>query len=148
MWHSLVVMLLCFITNAMYAHEVQSRWPYATLWSFGSTAWAFIFWELRRRSGPITFVERQIAHVWAGSVGASMFLYALEGIIGLRPLSLSPVLPLIAGNVFIAKAGILSGKFYVQAVVLYATSILMAILQRNPSTDFGANAQSRYLRHV
>jgi len=137
MWHSLVVMLICLITNFMHYQGVESRWPYATLWSVGSCGWAFIFWELRRRSGPITFVERQIAHVWAGSVGASMFLYGLEWIINLKPLTLSPVLPLIAGNVFFAKAGILSGKFYVQGVVLYITSILMAVLQQHPPIDFG-----------
>jgi serine/threonine-protein kinase len=137
MWHSLVVLAMCCITNWMYLHGVESRWPYATLWSVGTCGWASIFWELRRRSGPITFVERQIAHVWAGSVGASMFLYGLEWILDLRPLSLSPVLPLIAGNIFIAKAGILSGKFYIQGVVLYATSILMAFLQRSPRYDYG-----------
>ena len=137
MWHSLVVMLICLITNVMHYQGVESRWPYATLWSVGSCGWALIFWELRRRSGPITFVERQIAHVWAGSVGSSMFLYGLEWIIDLKPLTLSPVLALIAGNVFFAKAGILSGKFYVQGVVLYLTSVLMAILQRYPQMDFG-----------
>ena len=139
MWHSLVVMLLCFITNWMHLNGVVSRWPYATIWSVGTTGWAFIFWELRRRSGPITFVERQIAHVWAGSVASSMFLYGLEWLMNLEVLKLSPILPLTAGNVFIAKAGILSGKFYVQAVALYATSVLMAIMQQNPSTDFGVS---------
>ena len=139
MWHSMVVMLMCFITNWMHLQGVESRWPYATMWSFGSTGWAFIFWELRRRSGPITFVERQIAHVWAGSVGSSIFLYGLEALMELPVLKLSPILPLTAGNVFIAKAGILSGKFYVQSVALYLTSIVMAILQRNPSTDFGVS---------
>lgn len=137
MLHSLVVLLLCVITNWMHYMGIQSRWPYATIWSVGSTGWAIIFWELRRRSGPITFVERQIAHVWAGSVGASMFLYGLEWIMNLPVLSLSPVLALFAGNIFFAKAGILSGKFYVQGVVLYVTSVLMAILQQKSSTDFG-----------
>lgn len=137
MWHSLVVLLICVVTNAMHYGGVESRWPYATIWSFGTLSWAWIFWELRRRSGPITFIERQIAHVWAGSVGSSIFLYALEWIMGLPVLSLSPVLPLTAGNVFFAKAGILSGKFYVQGVALYITSILMAILQRYPAYDFG-----------
>lgn len=137
MWHSLVVMLLCVITNWMHYQGIQSRWPYASMWSVGSIAWAFIFWELRRRSGPITFVERQIAHVWAGSVGSSIFLYGLEWIMNLPVLTLSPVLALIAGNVFFAKAGILSGRFYLQGVTLYATSVLMAVLQRNPATDFG-----------
>ena len=137
MWHSLVVMALCFITNWMYLNGVQSRWPYATIWSVGSLGWAFIFWELRRRSGPITFVERQIAHIWAGSVGSSIFLYGLEWIMDLPVLKLSSVLALIAGNVFFAKAGLLSGKFYVQGVVLYLTSVLMAVMQIHRSTDYG-----------
>ena len=137
MWHSLVVLLLCLITNWMHLQGVQSRWPYATMWMVGTSTWAFIFWELRRRSGPITFVERQIAHVWAGSVGSSFFLYVLEWILNLPVLTLSPVLALTAGNVFIAKAGILSGKFYIQGVALYLTSILMALMQLNRATDFG-----------
>ncbi len=137
MWHSLIVLSLCVITNWMHYRGVESRWPYATMWSVGTLGWAFIFWELRRRSGPITFVERQIAHVWAGSVGSSIFLYGLEWILNLPVLTLSPVLALTAGNVFFAKAGILSGKFYVQGVALYLTSVLMAIMQRNPATDFG-----------
>ena len=137
MWHSLVVMLLCMITNWVHYSGVESRWPYATIWSVGSIGWACIFWELRRRSGPITFVERQIAHVWAGSVGSSSVLYLLEWILDLPVLTLSPVLALTGGNVFFAKAGILSGKFYVQGVALYVTSVLMAIMQQHRSTDFG-----------
>ena len=137
MWHSLIVMLLCIVTNWVHYHGVESRWIYATMWSIGSIGWALIFWELRRRSGPITFVERQIAHVWAGSVGSSIFLYALEWILDLPVLTLSPVLALTGGNVFFAKAGILSGKFYLQGVALYITSILMAIMQQDRATDFG-----------
>ena len=96
-----------------------------------------IFWELRRRSGPITFVERQIAHVWAGSTFSSMLLFGLEGMLRLPVLTLSPVLPLIAGNVFLAKAGILSGKFYIQAVTLYVTSFVMAFLSALGIPDVG-----------
>ena len=110
MWHSLVVFLLCLITNLMQWQGVSSRFPYAVLWTVGVGTWAMIFWELRRRSGPITFVERQIAHFWAGSSFSSMLLFGLEALLNLPVLTLSPVLPLIAGNVFLAKAGILSGK--------------------------------------
>lgn len=137
MWHSLVVFLLCLITNVMLWKGVSERWPYAALWSVGVGAWAMIFWELRRRSGPITFVERQIAHLWAGSSFSSMLLFGLEWLLQLPALSLSPVLPLIAGNVFLAKAGILSGKFYLQALALYATAFLMALITRLPVPDFG-----------
>jgi len=137
MWHSLAVFLLCVITSFMHWQGVESRWPYAALWSVGVGTWAMIFWELRRRSGPITFVERQIAHVWAGSTFSSMLLFGLEGLLRLPVLSLSPVLPLIAGNVFLAKAGILSGKFYIQAVALYLTSFVMAFLSTRGISDLG-----------
>jgi serine/threonine protein kinase len=137
MWHSLVVFSLCFITNLMQWEGVSNRWPFAALWSVGVGTWAMIFWELRRRSGPITFVERQIAHLWAGSSLASMLLFGLEAMMQLPVLSLSPVLALIAGNVFIAKAGILSGKFYIQATALYLTAFAMALITRLPVTNFG-----------
>ena len=137
MWHSLVVFLLCLITNLMQWQGVSSRFPYAVLWTVGVGTWAMIFWELRRRSGPITFVERQIAHFWAGSSFSSMLLFGLEALLNLPVLTLSPVLPLIAGNVFLAKAGILSGKFYIQALSLYATSFIMAIVSRLDVPDFG-----------
>lgn len=137
MWHSLVVFLLCLITNIMQWQHITSRWPYAALWTVGVGTWAMIFWELRRRSGPITFVERQIAHFWAGSSFSSMLLFGVEAILDLPVLTLSPVLPLIAGNVFLAKAGILSGKFYVQAGALYATAFVMAVISQLPIPDFG-----------
>lgn len=136
MWHSLVVLSLCLVTNWMQLQQVVSRWPYVSLWSVGVGTWAAIFWELRRRSGPITFVERQIAHLWGGSTLASTLLFALEWQLELRALTLSPVLPLIAGSVFLAKAGILSGRFYVQATLLYATAFVMAAL-RNTPYDYG-----------
>ncbi|MEK6258728.1 MAG: serine/threonine-protein kinase [Planctomycetota bacterium] len=137
MWHSLAVLLLCVITSFMHWQGVENRWPYAALWSVGAGTWAMIFWELRRRSGPITFVERQIAHVWAGSTFSTVLLFGLEGLLRLPVLSLSPVLPLIAGNVFLAKAGILSGKFYIQAGALYLTSFVMAALRTWGLSDLG-----------
>lgn len=137
MWHSLVVFSLCLLTNVMQWSGIVERWPYATLWTVGVSAWAMIFWELRRRSGPITFVERQIAHLWAGSSFSSMLLFGLEALLDLPVLLLSPVLGLIAGNLFLAKAGILSGKFYIQAIALYATALVMAIVSRLPVADFG-----------
>ncbi len=137
MWHSLVVLLLCVLTNVMQANGVTQRWPYIALWSLGVGTWAAIFWELRRRSGPITFVERQIAHIWAGSTIASTLLFFVEQGLDLPALSLSPALALIAGNVFLMKAGILSGKFYLQAAALYLTAFAMAGLQRVPHWNFG-----------
>lgn len=126
MWHSFVVLQLCLITNLMHWRGVETRWPYVALWSVGVGIWAFIFWELRRRSGPITFVERQIAHVWAASTICSTLLFFIEWMMHLPVLTLSPVLALLAGAVFLIKAGVLSGRFYVQAFVLYTTAFVMA----------------------
>lgn len=129
MWHALVLFCICLATNALqWSGLTSSRLPYAILWTAGLTTWAFIFWSVRRRAGPVTFVERQIAHVWAGSVACSILLYGIEGLLGLEPLTLSPVLALEAGVVFLVKAGILSGEFYVQAIVLFATAIVMCFV--------------------
>ncbi len=128
MWHAWVLVVLCFTTNAIQLLGNSSRLPYLFLWTFGLGTWAYIFWNLRRRAGPVTFVERQIAHTWAGSMACSTLLYGVEAIMDLPVLTLSPVLALVAAMVFLVKAGILSGEFYIQAVVLFATSILMACI--------------------
>jgi serine/threonine-protein kinase len=137
MWHSVVVLALCVTTDVLAWQGVATRWPYVVLWAGGLALWAPIFWALRHRTGPVTAVERQIAHVWAGSVIASSLLFAVEAALDLEPLKLSPVLALIAGVVFFAKAGILSGAFYIQAAVLFATSFLMCALPDVQHVLFG-----------
>jgi serine/threonine-protein kinase len=77
--------------------------------------------------GPVMFVERQMAHVWAAAMCCVVALYPLESVLNLEVLSLAPLLAVIAGMVFLIKAGILSGSFYVQTVVMFATSIVMAL---------------------
>jgi serine/threonine-protein kinase len=127
MWHSLVLIVLCVVTNYFQWRGISSRIPYVALWTIGLGIWAVIFWNLRRRSGPITFVERQIAHVWAGSVICSTLLFGIEALLQLPVLTLSPILGLVSGMVFLVKAGILSGAFYVQAAILFATAGVMAV---------------------
>ncbi len=139
-WHAAVLLLLCVLTNVIQWQGYTSRLPYLALWTAGLGAWAMIFWNLRRRSGPVTFVERQIAHVWAASMACSTALYGVEAMLGLPPLSLSPVLALIAGAVFVVKAGILSGEFYIPAVVLFATCVPMALFPDWGITIFGVVA--------
>ncbi|MCH8829963.1 MAG: serine/threonine protein kinase, partial [Planctomycetes bacterium] len=119
MVHSLVLLVLCVTTNIMQASGVESRLPYLGLWSVGLGCWSYIFWNLRRRSGPTTFVERQIAHIWAGSIISSTLLFGIEAVLDLTVLFLSPVIGVISGTVFLAKAGILSGRFYAQAIALF-----------------------------
>jgi serine/threonine-protein kinase len=63
-------------------------------------------------------------------------LFVVESLLGLPVLTLSPVLGLIGGAVFVAKAGILSGLFYLQAAAMFATALAMAELQRR-GLDWG-----------
>jgi eukaryotic-like serine/threonine-protein kinase len=128
--HSVVLLVLCLVTNAFQLSGVTSRWPYLALWTVGLGTWAVIFWNLRHRSGPITFVERQIAHVWAGSMIIDTSMFVIEFIIGLPVLTLSPMLGPVGAAVFLAKAAMLSGVFYIQAAVLCVTGLAMAWLQR------------------
>jgi serine/threonine-protein kinase len=126
MWHSLALFTACALTNALHWFEFRDRWYYIVLWTLGLGLWAAVFWWLRRRMGPVTFVERQIAHIWAASMIAIGLLFFVEMALGLPVLHLSPVLGLISGMVFLIKAGILSGLFYIQAIVLFALSLPMA----------------------
>jgi serine/threonine-protein kinase len=137
MWHSVVVFALCCITDVLAWQGVSSRWPYLVLWGGGLALWAPIFWALRHRNGPVTSVERQIAHVWGGSMIASTFLFAIEQLLGLPVLTLSPVLALFAGLVFFVKAGILSGAFYVQAAALFVTALVMCVVPDWQHVIFG-----------
>ena len=137
MWHSLVLLVLCVITNWFQWLNITSRWPYLALWIPGVGLWAMIFWKLRRRSGPITFVERQIAHVWAASMISSSLLFAIENLLDFPVLTLSPVLALIAAMVFLIKAGILSGAFYFQAAANFAVALAMAWIRHSGLPDLG-----------
>ena len=137
MWHSLALFVACALTNALYFGGFDDRWYYIVLWTFGLGTWAAVFWWLRRRMGPVTFVERQIAHVWAASMIAIGLLFFVEIWLDLPVLTLSPVLALIAGMVFLIKAGILSGSFYLQAAILFATALVMASFPRIAHLLFG-----------
>jgi hypothetical protein len=127
MWHSLAIFVLCLITNVMLWKGVHNPWPYLLPWGAGLVTWAGIFWTLRRRGGPVTFVERQFAHAWGGGVLASIALFFVELLLHLDALTLSPMLALFAGMVFINKAGTLSGSFYFAAAAYFVTAGLMAL---------------------
>ena len=126
-----------YATNVLSLMNVVGVYKYPILWILGLGAWAFVFWYLRRRMGPVTFVERQIAHVWAAGMICVAGLFPIEILMDLPPLTLSPCLGLIAGMTFVIKAGILTGTFYVQAVALFLTSILMAAFPQAGHFIFG-----------
>jgi serine/threonine-protein kinase len=128
MWHSLVLFILCAATQWLHWQGYQSVWPYLGIWIVGLGTWASIFWALRRYlGGPVTFVERQIAHVWASGTAGSVSLFFVEILLGLEVLTLSPVLAVLAGMNFLVKAGMLSGWFYLAAAACFLTATLMAL---------------------
>ena len=137
MWHSVVLFGLCLATNWLMWQKVENRWPYLSVWAGGLAVWAPIFWWLRRRSGPVTFIERQIAHLWGAAVIGSVLLFAIEWLLNLPVLELSPVLGVLAGMVFFVKAGILDGAFYIQSAALFATAGVMALWPQFGHTIFG-----------
>ena len=139
-WHSVVVLLLCLLTNSLQERGVKSPGPYLLIWTVGFSAWAAIFWWLRHRGGPVTFVERQIAHVWGASMIGCSLLFLIEIMLGLPVLSLSPVLAVFGGMVFLIKAGILSGMFYIPAAGMFLTAGLMAVWPRFAITMFGVSS--------
>ena len=134
-WHSVKIFLLCAVTNVLFLLGVKDRLPYLGLWCVGLVAWAFIFWNLRRRSGPVTFVERQIAHVWAGSSITSTLLYFVEWALDLPVLTLSPVLQLfvfagtILGGVLLWRRHRRLGQVWLYVLVVPAVLVMIAGFQ-------------------
>ena len=137
MWHSLVLLVASLATNILFIYGNNNRLHYWLMWTFGLSAWAVVFWLFRRKLGPVTFVERQIAHVWAAAMCVVAFLFPLEASLGLEVLSLAPLLAVTAGMVFLVKAGILSGSFYIQSAALFLTAIVMALFPPAALTLFG-----------
>jgi serine/threonine-protein kinase len=128
MWHSLTAIGQCAATALLAGLGITQRWPYLLIWVVGLLVWCGIFWWLRKRAGPVLFVERVIAHVWGAAVLATVGVFFVEMAMRLPVLALSPVLALIGGMVFTVKGGLLSGEFYIHAAALYLTAVLMVPL--------------------
>jgi tRNA A-37 threonylcarbamoyl transferase component Bud32 len=142
MWHSLVLMILCLVTEALHWSGTENRWYYTLVWTLGLGAWAAVFWALRRRMGPVTFVERQIAHVWGASMIGIGALFPIEWALELPPLTLTPLVAIMTGMVFMIKAGILSGVFYIQAACLFASTAIMLAYPEFAHIIFGLVASA------
>ena len=125
MWHSLVLLITSFVTHSVYASGATEGTFYVFTWTAGFAVWAIVFWWLRRRMGPVTFVERQIAHVWGAAICLVVFIYPIELSVGLKPFELAPFLAVVTGMTFVIKAGILSGTFYFHAIALFVCAVLM-----------------------
>jgi serine/threonine-protein kinase len=137
MLHSGVIFLLCLLTQVMAWSKVDSHVYYLAVWASGLVTWGAIFWRIRRRAGPVLFVERQIAHAWAAGVAASIGLFVIEVVRDLPVLTLSPVLAVIGGMVFFFTAGTLSGRFYLTAAAYFVTAVAMALYPDDAHLLFG-----------
>jgi eukaryotic-like serine/threonine-protein kinase len=127
MCHSAMIVLISVLTTGMRLAGVMNPVWYLLLWGGGLMAWGTAFWKLRKRGGPVLFVERQVAHVWAGAIAATVAVFVVEVLLKLPVLTLSPILAVIAGVTFMVKAGMLSGSFYISALAMFLTAIPMAI---------------------
>lgn len=144
-WHSLATFLLCLLTQVMYWQNIRSHSAYLILWTVGLVTWGTILWKLRRRAGPVLFVERQIAHAWAAGVCASIGMFIIEVLEKAPVLSLSPAMAISAGMVFVFKAGILSGRFYVTAITMFATAAVMPLFPNFNILLFGISTALCFL---
>ena len=127
MVHAVKIFLLCALTSAMYGLGSRDHVTYLTVWSVSLIAWGVIFWQWRKRGGPVTFVERQLAHAWAAGVVASIGTFLVEWMLPLPVLELTPVLAVAAGMVFLFEAGMLSGEFYLYAGLSFAMAAWMIV---------------------
>ncbi|MGL4550434.1 MAG: serine/threonine-protein kinase [Gemmataceae bacterium] len=138
MCHALMVFSQCVITTAMAWNGFTNPLWYLALWGGGLMAWGFVFWNLRKRAGPVLFIERQVAHVWASAIFATVGVFVLEVLLGDHVLKLAPMLAIIAGMTFVAKAGMLSGALYVAAAAEFLTAVPMALFPDYGILLFGA----------
>ncbi|HTU18045.1 MAG TPA: serine/threonine-protein kinase [Gemmataceae bacterium] len=127
MWHSAIVLLMCGVTTGLACSAVANPLWYLLLWGGGLIVWAFIFWQLRKRAGPVLFIERQVAHVWGSAIAATVGVFVVEYLLGLKVLSLAPMLAVIAGITFAVKASMLSGVFYFASAAEFLSAVPMAL---------------------
>jgi serine/threonine-protein kinase len=127
MMHSVKILLLCGLTTWLACHDVDNPVWYLLLWGAGLIVWGFVFWQLRKRAGPVLFIERQVAHVWGAAIVATIGVFVVEILLEEKVLSLAPMLAVIAGITFAVKAGMLSGSFYFSAAAEFLTAVPMAL---------------------
>jgi serine/threonine-protein kinase len=141
-FHSIALLFFFGLTNWLSLAGVKDRWPYFMIFSIGLCGWAALFWALRRRGGPIRFVERQLAHVWGAGIVSINMIFVVEWLLKMPVLSLAPMIAVTNGMLFMIKAGILSGDYYPQAAVTFMTVVPMALFPRFAPLIFGVVASA------
>jgi serine/threonine-protein kinase len=136
-YHSIAMLGFFGVANWLYVHGVTDRWPYLLIFTVGLCGWAAFFWALRRRGGPIRFVERQLAHIWGAGIVSINLIFMVEWLLDMPVWKLAPMLAVTNGMLFMIKAGILSGGYYVQAGITFLTIFPMAAFPRLAPLIFG-----------
>lgn len=136
-WHSMVLFVAGLLTWQLRLQGFSERWIYGAVWTVGLGTWAGVFWKIRQRIGPVTFIERQVAHVWGASMVAIAMLFPIEAILRLPVLTFSPLLGVISAMVFVIKASMLHGVFYLQAAALLISAVMMSIWPEHGHLFFG-----------
>lgn len=144
-WNS-VIMLFAGVTMHMnYSIGFDDQREYLVTWAAKLILWGIVFWLLRRGMGPVTFVERQLAHVWAACFAFIVVISVMESILGLAPLALAPLWAVACGMAFFINAGILSGAFYVHAAALLLCSGAMLAAPTYAVLMFGLTLSGCFL---
>jgi serine/threonine-protein kinase len=144
-YHSVALIVFFGTTNVLHLTGVNAHWPYILLFTVGLGAWAAFFWALRRQGGPISFVERQLAHIWGAGIVAINLVLFVEWLLGLPVLSLMPMIAVTNGMLLMVKAGILSGFYYFQATAVFLAILPMAWYPRYAPMIFGVVAAGCFL---
>jgi serine/threonine-protein kinase len=136
-YHSVALVVFFGLTNWLQWRGVTERWPYVLTFTVGLGAWAAFFWQLRKRGGPVTFVERQMAHVWGAGVVSINLIFLIEWLLGLPVLSLAPFLAVSSAMLFMIQAAILSGWFYLYSAMMMLAIFPMSLFPRVACSIFG-----------
>ncbi len=135
---------------------IRAHWPYLAIFTVGLGSWAALFWKLRRRRGPVTFVERQLAHIWAAGIAGVNLILVSEWLLGFPAMTLAPLLAITNGMLFLVKGGILSGEFYFCAAAVFLTlipgalwpSVAVPAFALTSAVCFFATGLKYHLRHL
>lgn len=124
MVHACVLLVLCLLTYGLYRANLLTHLALFGIW-LASYPWSIVFWKLRGPQKRLSFIERQVAHLWVGANISCGFILALEAGLQLPPLTLAPLLALVGGSMFLVKASLLSGTFYIPAIGFFLSAPVM-----------------------
>jgi serine/threonine-protein kinase len=137
MFHGWYVLTVYVVLNLMQGLGVATHGPYLLVQAAAFVAWALTIDRLQRRDGPVTLIEQQISYMWWNAAHVWLGAFLLEWASGMPPLTLAPLLGVINSGLFLMKANLLSGAFYLWAAVHFACAAIMVALRAAGLPDVG-----------